>query len=158
MGRDRHQAKKLLVLAAVGLMLAAGVWGAAAAANAHGSKPALGEASAFWKRCSVHVTVWQFEISPVEVLHTTCGAARHVIERGHVRGQPWRADLLDSRIRLPLEGDPAAGGPVAGQPAGGRVLQARHAPDQLRLGLRELSAKVSRTRRARMGWGEPEAH
>jgi hypothetical protein len=88
MGRDRHQAKKLLVLAAVGLMLAAGVWGAAAAANANGSKPALGEASAFWKRCSFQVRVWQFEISPVEVLHTTCGAARHVIERGHVLESP----------------------------------------------------------------------
>jgi hypothetical protein len=87
--------KKLVTVSVVGLLLAAGLWlgsGSATAVGskpaAHGSKPVSGELGAFWKRCSIHVTMSGVEISPVEVLHMTCARAGRVIGRGHVLDTP----------------------------------------------------------------------
>ena len=86
MGLDK--ARRLLIFPAAGLALAAAILFGSGAATAVGSKPPAPRAPAFWTRCSLHVTVPGFEISPVEVLHTTCGAARKVIERGHILDTP----------------------------------------------------------------------
>lgn len=105
MGLDK--AHRLLMLPVMGLALAAGLAFGTGAATAVGSKPPARRAPAFWTRCSLHVTVSEFEISPVEVLHTTCGAAREVIERGHVLDTPggpifWtRGYACSSRAILP---------------------------------------------------------
>ena len=86
MGLDK--ARRLLIFPEAGLALAAALSFGSGAATAVGSKPPAPRAPAFWTRCSLHVTVPGFEISPVEVLHTTCGAARKVIERGHILDTP----------------------------------------------------------------------
>lgn len=106
--------KRLLAVSVAGLLLAAGLWlgsGAATAVGskpvAHGSKLVSGEVRPFWTRCSLHVTMSGFEISPVEALHMTCARAGRAIERGHVLETPggpifWaRGYACRSRAILP---------------------------------------------------------
>jgi hypothetical protein len=38
----------------------------------------------YWTRCSLHLKVASVEVSPVEVLHMTCGQARHTIQRARI--------------------------------------------------------------------------
>jgi hypothetical protein len=107
MGFDIRHAKRLLTLTAAGLILAAGllvVSGAATAARSHAPAHRI---QAFWTRCDRHVTMSGFEISPVEVLHTTCARAGRAIERGRVLDTPggpmfWtRGYACRSRAILP---------------------------------------------------------
>ncbi len=79
--------KRLLVIQAVALMLAAGVCVASAGATRTGSKrgPLL---PALWTRCSLHVKVSGFEVSPVEVRHLSCAQAKQAIERASVLLSP----------------------------------------------------------------------
>ena len=50
--------------------------------------PAAGATSpgpiTYWTRCSLHLKVASVEVSPVEVLHMTCGQARHAIQRARI--------------------------------------------------------------------------
>jgi hypothetical protein len=38
----------------------------------------------YWTRCSLHLKVASVEVSPVEVLHMTCGQARRAIQRARI--------------------------------------------------------------------------
>ena len=49
--------------------------------------PAAGDSPgsvSYWTRCSLHLKVASVEVSPVEVLHMTCGQARHAIQRARI--------------------------------------------------------------------------
>jgi len=51
---------------------------------AHPAGAASPGPTTYWTRCSLHLKLASIEVSPVEVLHLTCGQARHAIQRARI--------------------------------------------------------------------------